>query len=183
MNLHAPLRQRCRKWCKCFFGKPKKMENMFNVKNRTCKNLMDSSNEAYAVPPMCLHVVWLFCFCSFSRCLIRFMVFSLGFAAGIAKVWTTSRVKSSWVSLSFHFYTLALRTQDRHILRLLTGIFCALRLRRHYCHCVNLQEDTFVAHFKYHMGAITSIEWSPHEASTLSVTSADHQLTYEYSPL
>jgi ribosome assembly protein RRB1 len=42
---------------------------------------------------------------------------------------------------------------------------------------VNLQEDAFVAHFKYHTGAITSIEWSPHEASTLSVTSADHQLT------
>jgi ribosome assembly protein RRB1 len=37
--------------------------------------------------------------------------------------------------------------------------------------------DAFVAHFKYHKGAITSIEWSPHEASTLSVTSADHQLT------
>jgi hypothetical protein len=35
-----------------------------------------------------------------------------------------------------------------------------------------------VAHFKYHTLPITSIEWSPHEASTLSVTSADHQLTY-----
>ena len=41
-----------------------------------------------------------------------------------------------------------------------------------------MQEDSFVAHFKYHTLPITSIEWSPHEASTLGVTSADHQLTY-----
>ncbi|KAG0618694.1 hypothetical protein M758_4G085700 [Ceratodon purpureus] len=41
----------------------------------------------------------------------------------------------------------------------------------------NLKEDTFVAHFKYHTLPITSIEWSPHESSTLAVTSADHQLT------
>jgi len=41
----------------------------------------------------------------------------------------------------------------------------------------SLKEDAFVAHFKHHTGAITSFEWSPHEASTLSVTSADHQLT------
>jgi ribosome assembly protein RRB1 len=38
-------------------------------------------------------------------------------------------------------------------------------------------EDTLVAHFEYHKKAITSIEWSPHEASTLAVTSEDHQLT------
>nr|AAN40972.1 WD40 [Syntrichia ruralis] len=41
----------------------------------------------------------------------------------------------------------------------------------------NFKEDSFVAHFKYHTLPITSIEWSPHEQSTLSVTSADHQLT------
>ncbi|TVU27103.1 hypothetical protein EJB05_29682 [Eragrostis curvula] len=37
--------------------------------------------------------------------------------------------------------------------------------------------DTLIAHFEYHKKAITSIEWSPHEASTLAVTSEDHQLT------
>ncbi|TVU50731.1 hypothetical protein EJB05_02118 [Eragrostis curvula] len=37
--------------------------------------------------------------------------------------------------------------------------------------------DTLVAHFEYHKKAITSIEWSPHEPSTLAVTSEDHQLT------
>lgn len=95
------------------------------------------------------------------------------------------QAKSSLVSFSFHFYPLALRTKNIHILRLLTCIFSnpALKLRRNYCHFVNLQEDAFVAHFKYHTGAITSVEWSPHEASTFSITSTDHLLMYEYSPL
>ncbi|ONM42109.1 Transducin family protein / WD-40 repeat family protein [Zea mays] len=38
-------------------------------------------------------------------------------------------------------------------------------------------QDSLVAHFEYHKKAITSIEWSPHEASSLAVTSEDHQLT------
>nr|CAB3490828.1 unnamed protein product [Digitaria exilis] len=38
-------------------------------------------------------------------------------------------------------------------------------------------EDPLAANFKYHKKAITSIEWSPHEASSLAVTSEDHQLT------
>ncbi|GFQ07068.1 glutamate-rich WD repeat-containing protein 1 [Phtheirospermum japonicum] len=37
--------------------------------------------------------------------------------------------------------------------------------------------DAVVAHFDYHKHPITSIEWSPHEASTLTVTSSDNQLT------
>ncbi|CAH9093187.1 unnamed protein product [Cuscuta europaea] len=37
--------------------------------------------------------------------------------------------------------------------------------------------DAVVAHFEYHKSPITSIEWSPHEASTLAVTSSDNQLT------
>ncbi|KAL3633351.1 hemolysin III domain membrane protein [Castilleja foliolosa] len=37
--------------------------------------------------------------------------------------------------------------------------------------------DAVVAHFDYHKHPITSIEWSPHEASTLAVTSSDNQLT------
>ncbi|GFP98882.1 glutamate-rich WD repeat-containing protein 1 [Phtheirospermum japonicum] len=37
--------------------------------------------------------------------------------------------------------------------------------------------DAVVAHFDYHMHPITSIEWSPHEASTLAVTSSGNQLT------
>ncbi|XAR54193.1 hypothetical protein NMG60_11029221 [Bertholletia excelsa] len=37
--------------------------------------------------------------------------------------------------------------------------------------------DSVVAHFEYHKHPITSIEWSPHEASTLAVSSADNQLT------
>jgi len=67
---------------------------------------MDSTNEAYVVPPMCLHVVWLFCFYCFSRYLITFMVFSLGFAAGIGKVWTTSRlslVEYLFLSIFIHW--------------------------------------------------------------------------------
>ncbi|GFP96090.1 glutamate-rich WD repeat-containing protein 1, partial [Phtheirospermum japonicum] len=37
--------------------------------------------------------------------------------------------------------------------------------------------DAVVAHFDYHMHPITSIEWSPHEASTLALTSSGNQLT------
>ncbi|KAK9086153.1 hypothetical protein Sjap_026564 [Stephania japonica] len=37
--------------------------------------------------------------------------------------------------------------------------------------------DSRVAHFEYHKLPITSIEWSPHEPSTLAVSSADNQLT------
>ncbi|KAJ8754088.1 hypothetical protein K2173_001986 [Erythroxylum novogranatense] len=42
----------------------------------------------------------------------------------------------------------------------------------------NMEEDkSLVAHFEYHKHPVTSIEWSPHEASTLAVSSSDHQLT------
>lgn len=34
-----------------------------------------------------------------------------------------------------------------------------------------------LAHFTYHTGAITSIEWSPHDESMLSVSSDDNQLS------
>ncbi|XP_016564079.2 protein HEAT STRESS TOLERANT DWD 1 isoform X1 [Capsicum annuum] len=37
--------------------------------------------------------------------------------------------------------------------------------------------DSVVAHFEYHKHPITSIEWSPHEASTVAVSSSDNQLT------
>ncbi|XP_044946874.1 protein HEAT STRESS TOLERANT DWD 1-like [Hordeum vulgare subsp. vulgare] len=36
---------------------------------------------------------------------------------------------------------------------------------------------SLVAHFAYHKHPITSVEWSPYEASTLAVSSADNQLT------
>ncbi|XP_024538614.1 glutamate-rich WD repeat-containing protein 1 [Selaginella moellendorffii] len=39
------------------------------------------------------------------------------------------------------------------------------------------KEDSAVAHFTHHSSYITSIEWSPHEESTLAVASADNQLT------
>ncbi|KAL8555877.1 hypothetical protein ACS0TY_003622 [Phlomoides rotata] len=39
------------------------------------------------------------------------------------------------------------------------------------------EADSVVARFDYHKHPITSIEWSPHEASTLAVTSSDNQLT------
>ncbi|KAG6467352.1 hypothetical protein ZIOFF_074825 [Zingiber officinale] len=40
-----------------------------------------------------------------------------------------------------------------------------------------IKGDSLVAHFEYHKQPITSIEWCPHEASTLAVSSADNQLT------
>lgn len=40
-----------------------------------------------------------------------------------------------------------------------------------------IKGESLVAHFEYHKLPITSIEWSPHEASTIAVSSADNQLT------
>jgi len=34
-----------------------------------------------------------------------------------------------------------------------------------------------VANFRWHRGAVTSVEWSPHESSTIAVAGADNQLT------
>jgi ribosome assembly protein RRB1 len=34
-----------------------------------------------------------------------------------------------------------------------------------------------LAHFTYHTGAITSIEWAPHDESVIALSSADNQLT------
>uniref|UniRef100_A0A2P2K1S3 Uncharacterized protein n=1 Tax=Rhizophora mucronata TaxID=61149 RepID=A0A2P2K1S3_RHIMU len=39
------------------------------------------------------------------------------------------------------------------------------------------EDKSLVAHFEYHKYPVTSIEWSPHEASTLGVSSSDNQLT------
>ena len=36
---------------------------------------------------------------------------------------------------------------------------------------------TPLAHFTYHRGPITSIEWAPHDESVIALTSADNQLT------
>ncbi|KAJ9180728.1 hypothetical protein P3X46_008940 [Hevea brasiliensis] len=42
----------------------------------------------------------------------------------------------------------------------------------------NQEEDkSVVAHFQYYKQPVTSIEWSPHEASVLAVSSSDNQLT------
>ncbi|KAK1261410.1 hypothetical protein QJS04_geneDACA001082 [Acorus gramineus] len=40
-----------------------------------------------------------------------------------------------------------------------------------------IKGDSLVAHFQYHKHPVTSIEWCPHEQSTLAVSSADNQLT------
>ncbi len=34
-----------------------------------------------------------------------------------------------------------------------------------------------LAHFSYHKGAVTSIEWAPHDESVLAVSGADNQVT------
>ena len=34
-----------------------------------------------------------------------------------------------------------------------------------------------LAHFKYHKGAVSSIEWAPHDESVLCVASRDNQVT------
>ncbi|XP_058000052.1 protein HEAT STRESS TOLERANT DWD 1 [Hevea brasiliensis] len=39
------------------------------------------------------------------------------------------------------------------------------------------EDKSVVAHFEYHKHPVTSIEWSPHEASVLAVSSSENQLT------
>ncbi len=44
----------------CYLERPNNWKIFSYVKKGTCKNLMDSSDKAYVVPPMCLRAVWLF---------------------------------------------------------------------------------------------------------------------------
>jgi ribosome assembly protein RRB1 len=39
------------------------------------------------------------------------------------------------------------------------------------------KSNACLAHFSYHKGAVTSIEWAPHDESVLALSSADQQLT------
>ena len=41
----------------------------------------------------------------------------------------------------------------------------------------NFKADTPVAHFKYHLAPITSVEWSPTEDSVVAVSGADDQVS------
>jgi ribosome assembly protein RRB1 len=96
---------------------------------------------------------------------------------GTLRIWDTRHRKQSAISIKAHDADINVISWNRLASCMIAsgcddGTFRIWDLR-------SLKEDAFVAHFKYHKGAITSIEWSPHEASTLTVTSADHQLTYE----
>mgnify|MGYP002379621032 FL=1 len=46
--------------------------------------------------------------------------------------------------------------------------------------CVHLRRP--VAHFNWHKGPITSVEWNPHEESVLAVSSADNQVRLVAAP-
>lgn len=41
---------------------------------------------------------------------------------------------------------------------------------------IAVDDDAAIAHFRYHTAAVTSIEWSPHESSSLVTSSADDQI-------
>lgn len=41
----------------------------------------------------------------------------------------------------------------------------------------SIREKLPLAHFSYHKGSITSLEWAPHDESLLCVSSADDQVT------
>ncbi|CAM6036599.1 unnamed protein product [Sphagnum compactum] len=94
---------------------------------------------------------------------------------GTLRIWDTRHREQSAISIKAHDTDVNVISWNRLASCMIAsgcddGTFRIWDLR-------SLKEDAFVAHFKYHTGAITSVEWSPHEASTLSVTSADHQLT------
>jgi len=94
---------------------------------------------------------------------------------GTLRIWDTRRREGSAISIKAHSTDINVISWNRLASCMIAsgcddGTFRIWDLR-------TLKEDAFVAHFKYHTAPITSIEWSPHEASTVGVTSADHQLT------
>uniref|UniRef100_A0A7I4AC55 Glutamate-rich WD repeat-containing protein 1 n=1 Tax=Physcomitrium patens TaxID=3218 RepID=A0A7I4AC55_PHYPA len=94
---------------------------------------------------------------------------------GTLRIWDTRNRQGSAISIKAHDADINVISWNRVASCMIAsgcddGTFRIWDLR-------NLKEDSFVAHFKYHTLPVTSIEWSPHDASTLGVTSADHQLT------
>ncbi|XP_008809056.2 glutamate-rich WD repeat-containing protein 1 [Phoenix dactylifera] len=94
---------------------------------------------------------------------------------GTIAIWDTRIGKSPAVSLKAHNTDVNVISWNRLASCMIAsgsddGAFSIHDLRL-------IKGDSLVAHFEYHKHPITSIEWSPHEASTLAVSSADNQLT------
>ncbi|XP_073311570.1 LOW QUALITY PROTEIN: protein HEAT STRESS TOLERANT DWD 1-like [Primulina huaijiensis] len=95
---------------------------------------------------------------------------------GHVAIWDTRSGKSPAVSIKAHNADVNVLTWNRLASCMLAsgcddGTFSIRDLR------LLKEGDSVVAHFDYHKHPITSIEWSPHEASTLAVSSSDNQLT------
>ncbi|OQU82815.1 hypothetical protein SORBI_3005G024400 [Sorghum bicolor] len=102
-------------------------------------------------------------------------VFASCSADGTISIWDIRTGKEPCISIKAHKADVNVISWNRLASRMIAsgcddGSFSVRDLRF-------IQEDSLVAHFEYHKKAITSIEWSPHEASSLAVTSEDHQLT------
>ncbi|WVZ25422.1 hypothetical protein V8G54_003966 [Vigna mungo] len=67
--------------------------------------------------------------------------------------------------------------RDLRLLKLIDLLFVVIKADMKRAFIYGQEGDSLVAHFEYHKHPITSIEWSPHEASSLAVSSADNQLT------
>ncbi|GJV04089.1 glutamate-rich WD repeat-containing protein 1 [Tanacetum coccineum] len=114
--------------------------------------------------------------CHFRRVLQNNFVFVSSPVDKTIAVWDTRLKKSPVASVKAHDADVNVISWNRLASCMLAsgsddGAFSIRDLRM-------LKEgDVVVAHFTYHKHAITSIEWSPHEASTLAVSSDDNQLT------
>ncbi|KAF7806717.1 glutamate-rich WD repeat-containing protein 1 [Senna tora] len=95
---------------------------------------------------------------------------------GSIAIWDTRLGKSSAASFKAHNADVNVMSWNRLASCMLAsgsddGTFSIRDLR------LLKEGDAVVAHFEYHKHPITSIEWSPHEPSSLAVSSSDHQLT------
>ncbi|KAK8942423.1 hypothetical protein KSP39_PZI008894 [Platanthera zijinensis] len=102
-------------------------------------------------------------------------VFASCSADGSISIWDTRKGRSPVTSLKAHTTDVNVISWNRLASCMIAsgsddGTFSIRDLRL-------IKGDSLVAHFEYHKQPITSIEWSPHEASTLAVSSSDHQLT------
>ncbi|CAI9100569.1 OLC1v1037696C1 [Oldenlandia corymbosa var. corymbosa] len=103
-------------------------------------------------------------------------VFASGSVDGSIAIWDTRMGKSPAASIKAHDADVNVISWNRLASCMLAsgsddGTFSIRDLR------LLKEGDSVMAHFTYHKHPITSIEWSPHEASTLAVSSADNQLT------
>ncbi|KAG0481593.1 hypothetical protein HPP92_012451 [Vanilla planifolia] len=95
---------------------------------------------------------------------------------GNVSIWDTRLGKTPAISIKAHDADVNVISWNRLVSCMIASGSDDGGFSIHDLRLVN-EGGSVVAHFKYHKQPVTSIEWSPHEGSTLAVSSADNQLT------